>query len=349
MKVLILGGTGVIGRSLSRHLYDRCDRIVLTSRKKHADSSKIKFVQGNAKNASFMSTLLEEHWDCIVDFMVYTTKEFEDRVDALLAATDHYVYLSSCRIFADSKAPIHEKSPLLIDVIEDRDFATSDVYPLAKARQERFLFKNKRQNWTIVRPYITYGFERLQLGVLEKEGWLYRALVGNTVMFSHDILDKTTTLTHGDDVALSIAEIIGNSATLGEDFNIIGRDSQRWESIVSIYKKALNGYGYKLRMKMLPLESFVRCHNGRYQVYYDRIYNRNFDNKKLNQLVNTEDFIAMDEGLKESISKFLEAPKFLEINWCYEGVMDKFSGEFSKLGKIEKFKNKLRYLKYRFT
>ena len=40
-----------------------------------------------------------------------------------------------------------------------------------------------------------------QLGVLEKELWLYRALNGRTIVFSKDIAEKSTTLTYGYDVA----------------------------------------------------------------------------------------------------------------------------------------------------
>lgn len=349
MNVLILGGTGAIGRFLSQHLSRRCDRIVITSRQKQLEYNGIEFIQGNAKEGVFMRSLLKNHWDCIVDFMIYSTAEFKDRVDDLLAATDHYFFLSSCRIFANSEEPLHEKSPLLIDTINDSAFISSDVYPLAKARQECFLFKNDRQNWTIIRPYITYSSSRLQLGVLEKEEWLYRALIGKTVIFSQDIIDKTTTLTHGNDVAFSISQMIGNSSTLGEEFNIVGSNPVRWESIVGIYKKALNHYGYKMQVKNMPLDGFNRCHNGKYQICYDRIYNRNFDNKKLNELVVTNNFIPPEEGLKECTSEFLNAPKFLEINWCYEGAKDRICGEFSRLGKIKKFKDKLRYLKYLLT
>ena len=40
---------------------------------------------------------------------------------------------------------------------------------LQKAREENLLLKSDSRNWTIIRPYITYYDERLQLGVFEKK------------------------------------------------------------------------------------------------------------------------------------------------------------------------------------
>lgn len=74
-------------------------------------------------------------------------------------------------------------------------YVQSDEYAIAKAKQEDILRNSDFKNWTIVRPYITYSDERLQLGFFEKELWLYRAIKGKTIIFPSDIYEKTTTLT----------------------------------------------------------------------------------------------------------------------------------------------------------
>ena len=53
---------------------------------------------------------------------------------------------------------------------------------LTKALQENLLRASGYKNWTIVRPYITFSDIRLQLGVYEKEQWLYRALQGRAIV-----------------------------------------------------------------------------------------------------------------------------------------------------------------------
>ena len=53
--------------------------------------------------------------------------------------------------------------------------------------EENLLFNSEKNNFTIIRPTITYNTQRLQLGVLEKENWLYRALHGRAIVFSDDV------------------------------------------------------------------------------------------------------------------------------------------------------------------
>ncbi|WP_429885676.1 NAD-dependent epimerase/dehydratase family protein, partial [Geoalkalibacter halelectricus] len=219
-NILVLGGTGAMGSHLVQLLAERGDKVSVTTRSSQGPSADIEYIQGNAREDSFLDPILARKWDAIVDFMVYTTPDFERRASKLLASTNQYLFLSSARVYAESTEPIGEDSPRLLDICVDSKFLATDEYALAKARQENILKQSGRHNWTIIRPYITYGEQRLQLGVLEKEGWLYRALQGRTIVFSKDIVGKLSTLTYGLDVAAAIAALIGNTRALGEAYQI---------------------------------------------------------------------------------------------------------------------------------
>ena len=95
------------------------------------------------------------------------------------------------------KTPITENSPRLLDVVHDIEYLKTDEYALSKARQEDILRKNRNNNWTIIRPYITYSGQRLQLGIYEKEQWLYRALQNKPIVFPEELRNNLTTLTWG--------------------------------------------------------------------------------------------------------------------------------------------------------
>ena len=177
MRVLVLGGTGAIGSHIVHELANGGCEVVVTSRTHRESRASVSYRQGNARELQFVKELLTERWDAIVDFMVYTTEEFRERVHLLLESTKQYLFLSSARVFAASKDPLTESSARLKDVIADEEYLLSDEYALSKARQEDLL-KSSGCNWTIIRPYITYDENRLQLGVMEKEGWLYRAMKG---------------------------------------------------------------------------------------------------------------------------------------------------------------------------
>ncbi len=228
MKVLILGGTGAMGVHLVQLLARDCVEVVVTSRSRQNSKGSVQYMQGDAHDMDFLQTILQDHWDAIVDFMVYTTASFKERVHLLLEGTSQYIFISSARVYANSSKPISETSSRLIDVSHDLEFLSTDEYSLTKARQEDVLRDSHHSNWTIIRPYITYSKNRLQLGVLEKEEWLYRALHNRTIVFSKDIYSRLTTLTYGLDVSIGIMSVIGNSMTLGNSFHITSNDPKRW-------------------------------------------------------------------------------------------------------------------------
>lgn len=349
-NILVLGGTGAMGRHLVKRLAERGDKVSVTTRSSHQPSANIEYIQGNGREDSFLDPILARRWDAIIDFMVYTTPVFEQRAPKLLAATDQYLFLSSARVYADSAEPIGEDSPRLLDVTTDSEFLATDEYALAKARQENILKQSGRNNWTIIRPYITYGEQRLQLGVLEKEGWLYRALKGRTIVFSKDIAAKLTTLTYGLDVAGAMAALVGSPRALGETYQITQKDAATWYEVLNIYLNVLeNQLGKRPKVLLLDLDKFSRCKRAEYQIKYDRLFNRTFNNGKIGELVDVKAFLAFEQGLTRCLDDFLRRPQFLAIDWRSEAIKDRYSNEVASLAELGHWKNKIKYLIYRFV
>lgn len=347
-KILLLGGTGAIGASLAAQIAMEGWEVSITSRQPREDQWNMTYIVGNARDEEFLANVLNDHFDVIVDFMIYQTEDFRGRVQKLLDSCSQYVYLSSARVYADSQSPLTEESPRLLDVCEDKAYIRTDEYALTKARQEDILRDSNRTNWTIIRPYITYSDIRLQLGVLEKEAWLYRALHGRTLVFSEDISKCATTLTNGEDVSRAMARLIGEPAACGEIFHVTAESCGRWETVLELYRETLAENGFQLNVKLVDLDTFTRCHNGKYQIQFDRLYNRVFDNAKIKQFVDVSAFEGINSGLKRCLSDFLGDCHFRDINWSCEGARDKVTREFTNLREIDDFNSTLRYLKYRF-
>lgn len=349
MKVLVLGGTGAMGMHLVQMLANNEIETFVTSRKVQSSEKNIHYIQGNAHDMEFLLTVLPERWDAIVDFMVYSTSDFKDRVNVLLNATSQYIFLSSARVYADSEQPITENSPRLLDVSRDMDFLSTDEYSLAKARQEDILKNSGRNNWTIIRPYITYSEDRLQLGVLEKEEWLYRALKGRTIVFSVDINSKLTTLTYGYDVSRGIMAVIGNIKTLGETYHITTNESISWYKVCEIYLNVLEKHlGRKPKVILQNLNDFIECKPAEFQIKYDRLFSRQFDNSKIVQYFNTDSFVKPEIGIERCLVEFLESPQFERINWKLEALKDRQTKEHTSFREISGIKHKLKYLLFRY-
>lgn len=347
IKVLLLGGTGAMGSHLTHILQHKGFHVYVTSRKYRKNQDSVTYIQGNAHDFLFLKQLLQRRWDVIVDFMVYGTEEFKGRVDALLEATNQYIFLSSSRVYAQSERPLTEKSDRLLDATADKEYLATDEYALRKAREEDVLMASKYNNWTIVRPYITYSERRLQLGVLEKEQWLYRALKGRTIVFSRDISSRYTTLTYGYDVACGIAQLVGNSQAYHQIFHITTNQSIKWEEVLGLYVEVLTQRGYNPKVKLSDSAVNMHIPGAQYQVCYDRVYNRIFDNSKILQVAVDIQFKDPVEGVRQCLNSFLDSPEFLGIDWDLEAMNDRVAGEWTSFREIKNIKQIIRYLTFR--
>ena len=346
MKILILGGTGAMGEHLVNILSkDKENQIFVTTRKNRiSNTDNVSYLIGNAKIFSFLTnTINKTKCDVIVDFMVYNTEEFKERVDLFLSSCQQYIFLSSSRVYAESNKPLREDSLRILDICKDEAYLKTDEYALSKARQENFLLNSQKRNWTIIRPYITYSENRLQLGVLEKEYWLYTAINCKALVFSEDISKHITTLTYGYDVAYGISALIGNKKAYGEAFHITGNNSIKWEEVFKIYTDVLKENGYifetKLKEQTHKLET-----SGKYQVLYDRYFDRTFDNSKIAQFVDIEKFTKPEIGLRNCLNSFLINPKFLPINIGIIYKIIKQTNGKIQFRKIPGLKQKIKYI-----
>lgn len=338
-----------MGSHLVRILQQKGHPIYVTTRLSREDENDIKYLRGNAKEFIFLKQILNEHWDVIIDFMIYKTDEFRLRAEKLLNSTDQYVFLSSARVYANSDKPINEDTDRLLDVCEDHEYMLTDEYALSKARQEDILKDSGLRNWTIIRPYITYSEERLQLGVLEKEEWLYRALHGRTIVFSGEIASKLTTITYGFDVANALMPLVGNHNALGQIYNISNGLSISWTEVLKIYLNIIeNKIGKRPKTIFLNTDEFLKCHPGKYQMRYDRLLNRQFDISKISNLCSKINYTSAKYGLKSCLEAFLKRQKFKTINWKLEAIKDRLTHEKTPFSEIEGFKQKLKYLFYRY-
>lgn len=350
-KILLLGATGAIGKNLITSLSEEMYEIYCTTRQKRESSSIVKYLQGNAKDKAFLSQLMTEEWDVIVNFMTYSKDEFDKVVDLVLANSSHYIHLSSARVYSENKNAITEDSDRLFDLIVDKSFLDRNEYFLNKAREENLLQNSEYKNWTIVRPYISYSQDKFQLGNYEKEEWLYRALSGRSIILNVDILNKSTTITQGSDVAKGIAALCGEDKCFGECFNIMCSKTVTWGEVLEVYLDILRRcLGIKAKVVLVDLSDYKKLKKGadKFQLDFDRLYNRRFSTEKINHYVSVSNFVLPDEGLSDCLSAFLLNPSFSKINWALEGEKDRLSGELANLLSIPSVKGILRYLYYRY-
>ena len=309
-KVLVLGATGAMGRYLIPELialgYEVTGVGLDDSAPWGADA---RYVKGDAFDKDLLASLLAEGYDGIVNFMDYGKYDFSDYYRLFLDNTEHYIFLSSCRVYDDKEQPIKETSPRLWDSSEDEVLKASHDYCIHKAQDEDLLMASPYNNFSIVRPATTFSTMRLQLVTLEFKDSVCRALMGKKVVLPIQAKDKPATLSWGGDVAKMIARILFKEEAKRETYNVCSAEHRTWEEIAAYYHDLVGLEAVWVDkedyLKILSPEGKI---NVRWQLEYARLFHRITDNSKILALtgMKQEELMPMYEGLKLEIANIPE-------------------------------------------
>ncbi len=322
-KILVLGGTGAMGVYLVPELASMGHIVdVVSLDQLVSDNPKITYIQANAKDDDYLKELLKNEYDAIVDFMIYTTKEFTERYKIMLNNTDHYIFFSSYRVYADSPV-ITEASPRLLDVSQDKNYLGWEEieYSLYKARQEDVLRASSFSNWTIVRPAITFSKYRYQLVTLEANVVIHRAMNKLPVLLPEEALPVQGTMSWAGDVAKMLSRLILNSRAYKETYTLATSEHNSWQEIADYYKEIIG-----LEYIAVSTETYLNCFRdgkslskdvfdgARYQLKYDRYFNRVIDNSKVLAATGLKqsDFTTLKQGLLKELSALPKDTKWGE-------------------------------------
>jgi nucleoside-diphosphate-sugar epimerase len=331
-RVLLLGGTGAIGQYLAPELKKRGFTVYITSRSAHASNERgVVYLQGNAKDDAFLDELLDERFDAIVDFMIYTTESFAARVQKLVSSTEHYLFLSSYRVYGDNHGkPITEESPRLLDSVDDPEYLQTDEYGLTKARQENALRACGRKNFTIIRPAITYSGDRFQLGTMEANEFLVRALKKKPIIFPKEMKGKQATMSWSGDVGKMIARLVLNEAAYGETYTAATAEHHTWGEILKIYQSILG-----MKVKTVSLDRYREVVGRPWQIKYDRMLDRVIDNSKILNATGMKqsELTPLKEGLRMELQRFSRDPKFRTVDAAMQKRFDRVAGTGSAANK----------------
>lgn len=318
--VLVIGSTGTMGRYVVPSLVAQGYRVTGLSLDDEVPcSDRVTCIKGNAMDKEYMTRLLTgQRFDGIINFMSYPAKyPFTEWYRLFLDNTDHFIFLSSCRVYADEEWPVKETSPRLLDVSKDEALLASNDYCMHKARAEDLLWASGYKNFTIVRPATIYSSDRLALTTLETANVLGRARRGKKVVLPIQCKDKPATLCWGGDVGPQIAHLIFKPEAMGEAFNVCSSESRTWGEIAEYYHTLCG-----LEAVWVDKEDYLRIKSSkdpvdtgsRWQLEYARMFHRITDNSKVLKVtgLKQETCISLFEGLKKMIAEVPAHREYLE-------------------------------------
>ena len=158
MRILIIGGTGIISTGISRLLIERGDDVVLYNRGLRTSLVEGKYttITGDRKEFTNFENQMNEAgtFDCVIDMVCYRPEEAESAVRAFKGRTGQYIFCSTVDVYTKPAVayPITEAAERL----PSKKF----MYGYNKARCEELLFAAHERGdlvVTSIRPGHTYG------------------------------------------------------------------------------------------------------------------------------------------------------------------------------------------------
>ncbi len=328
-KILVMGATGCMGYYLVPELLKLGFKVdAISMDEMSSDNPDLRYYKFNCFDDNAMSRQLSENrYDGIVDFMHYDEQGISKRLPLYLENTDHYIFLSSYRVYANEEVPVTEKAPHILDVTNDEKFLSSENYALQKSMGERVLQNAPTKNWTILRPVIIFSNTRFPLINLETATVLNRASKGKTVLFPSQAKNVNASMMWGGDAAKLIARLLLKKNAMGECFTVATGESVTWSEYVSYFEEF---FGLKAawidkeeHLKIMSTDPEIQLLH-RWGLEYDRLYDRVIDNSKILAVtgLKKEDFKTIKEALRYELDR-VSPDKVWEEPKLHIGVSDR--------------------------
>ncbi|NNF45244.1 MAG: NAD-dependent epimerase/dehydratase family protein [Desulfobulbaceae bacterium] len=304
MKVLVLGGTGVISREIVKLLIAEQHEVTLYNRGSRdlQFTDGIRLMSGNrlARN-KFESVMQNERFDAVIDMICFNEADARSTVAAFADSGAHIVICSSVAVY---KRPY--KSVPTVESAEELFDDPTFPYAFDKAEVERYLNRviaERKLPLSMIRPSLTFGPGAANMGVLRQNyGIIDRIRKGKPlVMFGDGSTVFSFTFTA--DLAKAFVGILGDEKTFGEAYHVCSEERSRWEDLYLAFGRVLES---EVEIVHIPSELLAAANPDLFShLYFEKTYPGLFDNSKIRGVL--PDFrceIDLNEGVRMMVEWF---------------------------------------------
>jgi len=231
MKILILGGTGLISTAITRELLARGgDDVTLYNRGQTPPrfGAGAKYLHGDRNDfAAFERQMTDAGpFDCVIDMICFTPEQAQSDVRAFRSRTGHFIFCSTVNVYTKPAVdyPItedFERQPINDDY-GAKKVQCEDIFSEAHARGDFPV--------THLRPAHTYG-----------EGGRIIHTFGGATTYIDRIRKGKPIVAHGDgsslwvschvdDVGHAFVTAAGNSKAFGKAYHVTGEEWMTWNA-----------------------------------------------------------------------------------------------------------------------
>ena len=330
MRVLFIGGTGVISSACSRLAVARGMELYLLNRGQTSRPipGEAQVLQGDIRDRAAVARTLDGQWfDAVANFVAFTPDQVEADIEFFRGRVGQYLFVSSASAYQKpiGSLPITESTPL---------YNPYWAYAKAKIACEERLVQAYRQDgfpMTIVRPSHTY--DRTKVPLLGHYTAVDRMRQGKTVVI-HGDGTSLWVLTHHEDFARGFVGLLGEPRAMGNAYHITTDEVLTWNQIYATVARAA---GVEPRMLHVPSKAIAHfdAEMGA-GLLGDKAHSVIFDNTKIKRLV--PDFVAtipFRQGAEEIVAWYDADPARKVVDQRLDRLLDRIIDAYSLGPKLD--------------
>lgn len=330
MKVLFIGGTGVISQAVSRLAIARGMELVLFNRGRSRSfmPEGARLIEGDIRDPQAAEEAIkDEQFDVVVNWIAFTPEHVATDLALFRGRTNQYVFISSASAYEKPPARylITEETPLANPFWQySRDKIACEEALMAAYREEGFPV-------TIVRPSHTYGNTNIPVALSASGApWsiVDRMRRGNKIIV-HGDGTSLWTLTHNTDFAAAFIGLLGHPDAIGEAFHITSDEVLTWDRI---HQEIGRAAGVEPDLIHIPSDVIA----GLFPDYYgtlhgDKAHSVVFDNSKIKRFVpDYEAKTSFAEGIRQTMAWFERHPERQTVDEAWNRRMDQIIHVYQK-------------------
>lgn len=316
MRILIVGGTGLISSELAALAVERGDDLTLVNRGNSPVAPPppgAEVIHADATDATAMRAALRgrqlrgERFDAVVQCVAFTPEHVAEDIETFARLTDQYVLIATGASYRTA-----ERFQLLTEDTSQENLYWE--YAQLKQAAEQVLRGAEALPWTIVRPAHTYGPSKIPAFTgNSRHPWTIvdRMRRGADIVIPGDGT-ALWTITHARDVAAGILGLLGKDEALGEAVHITSDEALTWNAL---YREIATAAGltddqFEAQRICVPSDALVAAAPSQAgSIYGDKMHTAVYDTSRIATLVpGWRAHIPFAEGMAEAVAWFEAHP-----------------------------------------
>jgi nucleoside-diphosphate-sugar epimerase len=314
MRVLFLGGTGIISTACTRLAAERGIDLTLLNRGHRAAElpAGVRTVTADADDPAAVARALDgATFDAVVDWIAFTPEHIERDLSLFRGRTGQYVFIGSASAYQKPVGHylITESTPLANPFWQySRDKIACEDRLLKAYREEGFPI-------TIVRPSLTYSDTQVTLAI---NSWTKSYTVVDRMRRGQKVIvpgDGTSlwVITHNSDLAKGLVGLLGHPQAIGNAFHITSDEVMCWDQF---YRLTAEAAGAEAQLVHMPSDFLAACVPEMLgNLTGDKSASVVFDNSKIKRLAPGYcATVPYHEGIRRTIAWFDADPARRQID-----------------------------------